>query len=162
MKIVPETDGVLIGNDHLKRVAVPKPAPAPERRRGLLGEYGWDHDTLYILEKDGKLTALIEWYDYYPLQGISAITFKFPAWGLYDGEILTFARGPDGRATEVSLAGVVFKRRKIPGEEQSSAHIEPLEPVAKLRPKALAATPPHEAGDFRKPDLVDLTTLDPT
>jgi CubicO group peptidase (beta-lactamase class C family)/D-alanyl-D-alanine dipeptidase len=161
-EIVPENDGVRVGADHLKRVAVLKPQPAPDRWRGLMGEYGWDHDTLYILEKDGKLTALIEWYDYYPLQEISANTFKFPAWGLYDGETLTFGRGPDGRATAASLAGVVFKRRKIPGEEQSSAHIEPLEPVEMLRPKALAATPPHEAGDFRKPDLVELTTLDAT
>src|SRR5258708_24592382 len=31
-----------------------------------------------------------------------------------------------------------------------------------LRKEALAAEPPKEAGDFRKPDLVDLTTLDKT
>src|SRR5260370_32795820 len=31
-----------------------------------------------------------------------------------------------------------------------------------LRKEALAAQPPFEAGDFRKPDLVDLTTLDKT
>ena len=31
-----------------------------------------------------------------------------------------------------------------------------------MRREALAATPPHEAGDFRKPDLVELALLDPT
>ncbi|HSE12541.1 MAG TPA: M15 family metallopeptidase [Rudaea sp.] len=41
-------------------------------------------------------------------------------------------------------------------------HIEPVRPVAELRPIALAATPPREPGDFRKPDLVELTALDPT
>lgn len=41
-------------------------------------------------------------------------------------------------------------------------HIEAVRPVAELRPIALAATPPHEPGDFRKPDLVELTALDPT
>jgi D-alanyl-D-alanine dipeptidase len=37
-----------------------------------------------------------------------------------------------------------------------------MRPVAELRPEALAASPPAEKGDFLKPDLVDLTTLDPT
>jgi hypothetical protein len=35
----------------------PKPAPAPARWLGLIGEYGPDSDILYILEKDGKLSA---------------------------------------------------------------------------------------------------------
>ena len=34
----------------------PSRLAAPERFRGLIGEYGWDHNTLYILERDGKLT----------------------------------------------------------------------------------------------------------
>ena len=163
LRIIPEGDGVRIDNEHLKRVSVPKPAAAPDRRRGLIGEYGWDHDTLYILEKDGNLTALIEWYDYYPLTEIAPDVFRFPAWGLYDGETLTFHRGANGRATKAVLSsGVIFERRKIAGEDQASAHIEPLKPVAELRRTALAAAPPHEAGDFRKPDLVELTSLDAT
>jgi D-alanyl-D-alanine dipeptidase len=40
-----------------------------------------------------------------------------------------------------------------------SFRIKPLHPVAELRATALAATPPAESGDFRKPDLVDLATL---
>ena len=39
--------------------------------------------------------------------------------------------------------------------------IQPVRPVAELRVEALAAKPPAEPGTFRKPDLVDLTTLDP-
>ncbi len=162
-RIVRENDGILLGHDHLARVALPKPAPITERLRGLVGEYGWDHDTLYILEKDGKLTALIEWYDYYPLEEVSPDVFRFPNWGLYDGETLAFHRGGNGRATEAVLShAVIFERRKIAGEDQTNAHIEPVKPVAELRREALAATPPRETGDFRKPDLVELTTLDPT
>lgn len=41
-------------------------------------------------------------------------------------------------------------------------HVEPVRPVAELLPLALTATPPVEHGDFRKTDLVDLITLDPT
>ncbi len=163
MRIVPEAGGLVIGNDHLKRSSVPKPGPAPDRRRGLIGEYGWDHDTLYILEKDNRLTALIEWYDYYPLEELSPDVFRFPNWGLYDGETLRFHRGADGRATDAVLgSGVVFARRKIAGESQTSAQIEPIEPVDELRRRAMAARPPHETGDFREPDLVELMSLDPT
>ena len=39
--------------------------------------------------------------------------------------------------------------------------IQPVRPVAELRAAALAAKPPEEHGNFRKPDLVDLATLDP-
>jgi len=40
--------------------------------------------------------------------------------------------------------------------------IEPVRPVAELLPLALAATPPVEPGEFRPPDLVELTALDPS
>jgi CubicO group peptidase (beta-lactamase class C family)/D-alanyl-D-alanine dipeptidase len=162
-RIVRADNGILVGHEHLARLSVSKPAPISERLHGLIGEYGWDHDTLYILEKDDKVTALIEWYDYYPLEEISPDVFRFPNWGLYDGETLSFHRGANGRATEAVLShAVVFERRKIAGEDQTSAHIEAVKPVAELRRDALAAIPPHETGDFRKPDLVELTTLDPT
>ena len=39
--------------------------------------------------------------------------------------------------------------------------IQPVRPVAELRAEALKAQPPQEHGAFRKPDLVDLATLDP-
>ncbi|HVP48632.1 MAG TPA: serine hydrolase [Bryobacteraceae bacterium] len=161
-RIVPESAGVRIGDVDLKRVPVPELAPAPERFRGLIGEYGWDHNTIYILERDGKLTALMEWYDYYPLTQISPDVIRFPNWGLYDGETLAFHRGSDGRAAEVVLSGgIVFTRRKISGEERESFHIQPLAPAAELRREAMAATPPREAGNFRSPELVELTSLDP-
>ena len=41
-------------------------------------------------------------------------------------------------------------------------HIDPVKPVAELLPVALAATQPHEAGEFRKADLVEVAALDPT
>jgi CubicO group peptidase (beta-lactamase class C family)/D-alanyl-D-alanine dipeptidase len=161
-RIVPEGDGVLAGGDHLRRILLSEPAPPPERFRALIGEYGWDHNTLYILERDGKLTALIEWHDYYPLTETTPGVFQFPNWGLYDGETLEFRRAPNGWATAAVLGGgVVFERREISGEGAESFHIQPLKPVAELRREAMAAAPPHEAGDFRKPDLVELALLDP-
>jgi D-alanyl-D-alanine dipeptidase len=40
--------------------------------------------------------------------------------------------------------------------------ITPMRPVAELQQEALAAQPPKETGHFRRPDLVELITLDPT
>ncbi len=40
--------------------------------------------------------------------------------------------------------------------------VQPLRPVPELRAEALKAQPPVEAGEFRKPDLVELIKLDPT
>jgi D-alanyl-D-alanine dipeptidase len=46
--------------------------------------------------------------------------------------------------------------------QEVSFRIVPLRPVPELRAEALKASPPLEQGTFRKPDLVELTTLDPT
>jgi D-alanyl-D-alanine dipeptidase len=46
-------------------------------------------------------------------------------------------------------------------QEPRIFRITPVHPVAELRTKAMALQPPAEKGEFRKPDLVDLTTLDP-
>jgi CubicO group peptidase (beta-lactamase class C family)/D-alanyl-D-alanine dipeptidase len=146
-----------------KRVVVPKPQPAPAGWRGLIGEYGWDHDILYIFEKDGKLWALIEWFEFDPLEHVSGNVFKFPDRGLYDGERLIFARDKTGRATSVEAASVVFKRRNVgPEEAAAQLRIQPVRPVSELLKEAQAAQPPKEAGDFRASDLVELTRFDPT
>src|SRR5262249_88630 len=115
-KLVPQGGRLLVEKDMFERVAVPKPQPPPERSHSLIGEYGWDHDVLYILEKEGKLHALIEWFFLYPLEEVSADVFKFPDWGLYDGEKLIFQRDATGRASAVVAASVLFKRRPIVGE----------------------------------------------
>jgi D-alanyl-D-alanine dipeptidase len=46
--------------------------------------------------------------------------------------------------------------------QEDSFRITPLRPVPELRAEALKASPPLEQGSFRKPDLVELTRLDPT
>jgi serine beta-lactamase-like protein LACTB len=160
-KIVPEGDKLHIGKDVYERIAVTKPPPAPARWLGLIGEYGWDHNTIYILEKEGKLYALIEWFYLYPLEEMSENVFRFPDFGLYHGEKLVFGREKAGRASQVEAASVVFKRRPGAADDETF-RIRPLHPIGELRPEALAAKPPAEKGEFRRPDLVELTTLDDT
>jgi len=153
---------LIVGSDTLARVASARPANPPDRWRGLIGEYGWDYNTLYVLERDGRLHALIEWFFDYPLTEIKPDSFAFPASGLYDGERLAFRRRPDGYATEVRVGGVVFPRRQIEGEDGKTFRLTPMRPVAELRAEALAAKPPVETGPRRQSDLVELSTLDST
>jgi CubicO group peptidase (beta-lactamase class C family)/D-alanyl-D-alanine dipeptidase len=162
MKVVRQGDQLQIGKDTFNRVAGAKPEPAPSRWRGLIGEYGWDYNTLYLLEKDGKLHALIEWFFLYPLSEVSENVYRFPGYGLYQDEKLVFTRDSSGRPTGVVAANVVFPRRHIDGEDGATFKIKPLYPIDELRRQALATTPPHESGEFRPSDLVDLTTLDDT
>ncbi|HXI61979.1 MAG TPA: M15 family metallopeptidase [Pyrinomonadaceae bacterium] len=134
-----------------------KPAPAPARWRGLIGEYGPDNDVLIILEKDGKLFRLLKRVDFARLIEVSRNVFKFP-----EGSQVIFTRDAHGRATQVEYDGAVFKRRQIEPESGNQLHVQPLRPVAGLMKEARAAQPPKEAGDFRDADLVELTKLDPT
>jgi len=163
MRLLPlDGNRVVFGQDTLVRRAVPKPRPAPAAWRGLIGEYGWDHNTLYIYEDRGRLHALIEWFFPYALTQESENVFAFPQTGLYDGEKLVFTRDASGRATSVEAAGVVFRRRNIGTEAGVTFRITPVRPVDQLRAEALAATPPEETGDFLESDLVELRSLDPS
>jgi CubicO group peptidase (beta-lactamase class C family)/D-alanyl-D-alanine dipeptidase len=149
------------GTRYEKKTAL-KPAPSPERWDGLIGEYGWDHDVLYILEKDGKLHALIEWFFDYPLKEVAPDRFLFPDNGLYAGEALIFSRDAAQNATQVDAASVVFKRRHLDGEGGKTFQIKPRRSVDLIRREIQSDRPPVEPGTFRRPELVELITLDPT
>jgi D-alanyl-D-alanine dipeptidase len=160
-EIDPFGDHVRVAGQDQRRLRLPRPSPAPARWKGLIGEYGPDYDTLYILEKDGKLHALVGWFEYDPLTPVSDTVFRFPDHGLYDHETLTFTRGGDGRASAVRMGAVKLDRRSVGPEDGKSFRIQPVRPVEELRREALAASPPKETGDFRAPELVELTKLDP-
>jgi CubicO group peptidase (beta-lactamase class C family)/D-alanyl-D-alanine dipeptidase len=164
-------DRLVVGGDTLTRLTAtspalttrPEPAAASSRYAGLIGEYGWNYDKLYILERQGKLTALIEWFFEYPLEQVSDSVYRFPDWGLYDGQKIVFRRDASGNVDEAVTATVAFKRLPLPGDNDAvSFRIQPVRPVAELRQAALAAQPPKETGQFRTPDLVELRSLDPT
>ncbi|HYT90422.1 MAG TPA: serine hydrolase [Gemmataceae bacterium] len=169
-KVSPTDDGLRIGKETYRRVESPRPAPPPAKWRGLIGEYGWDHNTLYVLEMDGRLYALIEWFFLYPLteETVANVVlplpdaYHFPDLGLYPGEKLVFTRGGAGQATKVVAASVLFERRRLDGEDGKTFTIKPIRQLDAIRREALAAKPPVEKKQFRAPDLVDVTTLDPT
>jgi D-alanyl-D-alanine dipeptidase len=156
-------DQVRLGDALYRRVPRDRPAPAPERWRGLIGEYGWDHNVLFVFEQDQALHVLIEWFEIDRLSELAPDEFAFPAeGGLYPLERLVFRRDARGRASAVEAAGVVFPRRALRGEEARNFTIEPVRPVEELRREALAARPPAEPGEFLESDLVELGSLDPS
>jgi CubicO group peptidase (beta-lactamase class C family)/D-alanyl-D-alanine dipeptidase len=162
IKVAPTTDGIRIGSKTLPKMSTPKPGGNVAQFQGLIGEYGWDHDILYVFEKDQQLNVLIEWFEFDRLTQISNDVFNFPSRGLYDGEKAVFTRDASGNATQVQVSGVVFKRRPIGGVTGGVFRIPPIKNFAELRKQALADHPPAEVGEFRKADLVELSTLDPT
>jgi CubicO group peptidase (beta-lactamase class C family) len=161
--MTPQPDGSLtMGALAYRRADDVKPAPAPERRMGLIGEYGSDHNILYVLEREGRLHALVEWFFLYPLEEVGPDLYAFPRVGLYDGEKLRFQRNGRGQATSVELGGVRFVRRPV-GLTSETFRIKPLKSTFKsineLRAIAASAQPPMES-DKRAPDLVELSSLD--
>lgn len=153
---------IAAGTDTLRRIGSSKPAASPARWRQIIGEYGWDYNTLFLLERDGQLNALVEWFYQYPLREVSPNVYAFPAWGLYDGERVELRRDATGRVIEAVMAGVRFPRRAVGTEHGIQFTITPQRPVPVLRAEALAATPPAETGPFRAVDLVPVASLDPS
>lgn len=156
------SDKITIAGKVFARMADQPPPEPSEDWEGLIGEYGWDHNVLYILEQHGRLYALIEWFYFYPLEQIDRNTYAFPDYGLYHGEHLKFHRLEDGSADFVVAAEVRFDRRAVGTRDGETFRITPVRPIDELRQAALSASPPAEAGKFRAADLVKLNQLDPT
>jgi D-alanyl-D-alanine dipeptidase/CubicO group peptidase (beta-lactamase class C family) len=145
-----QADGVRWRGNEYPRVEDPLPAPAPERFRELIGEYGWDHNILFVFERDGRLWALIEWLELNVLEEVGPDEFLFPRrGGLYHGEGITFQRDASGTVTGAMAAGILFERREG-AADGVTFRIDPVRPVEEA-----------ESGDFVTPDLVELTTLVP-
>ncbi|HLU50121.1 MAG TPA: serine hydrolase, partial [Planctomycetota bacterium] len=160
-----------ISERRYRRADEKPPSPPSTELRELIGEYGpedgrvppGDHNVLYILERNGKLCALIEWFFEYPLRRAEKDRWLFPDHGgLYHGEAIHFERDSNGRVTRAIVAGVPFIRRRIGPAEGDVFRIDPLEPIDVLRDKALKSKPPEEKGDFRDQELVELVRVDPT
>jgi D-alanyl-D-alanine dipeptidase len=142
-------------SDLAKKVGA-KPAPAPDRYLGLIGEYVVGGTIVIVLEDGGRLVVR-QGRRLDALREISHNTFA-----PQEGERVVFTRDKSGRATMMQYVGVPFVRRRIEPESGNQLHVQPLRPVPELMKEALAAHPPAEDGEFRKTDLVELTKLDPT
>ena len=151
-----EADGI-----RYTRVDARKPAPPAAEIVGLIGDYGWDHEVIRVFERDGSLFVRIEWIEYDRLARATANTWKFPSVSpFYPGEQLTFTRDAGGRGISVALNGIVFPRRNIIIDPPAGKLSEQDRTL--LHQKALAASPPAEPETHRAPDLVSISSVDPS
>lgn len=131
----------------------PKPAPVRPDWKQLIGEYEQGGTVIDVLERNGRLLLSTAPNVFVQLNQNGPAVFEAA------GTKVEFYKGNIG-APEIKFGVQVFKKRLL-GDVTHSFHLDPLRPVAELRKQAMAARPPVENGK-RKPDLVELTSLDPT
>lgn len=134
--------------------ALSQPAAPPARWLPLIGEYHRDYGIFHVYEKGGRLTVMVDRLFEYPLAEEGTNRFRFPK-GMYDGATAEFT------SEGMRIGAAFFRRLPDPSQPGAAFRITPLRPVEQLRAEAMRARPPGEPGEFRKPELVDLTTLDP-
>ena len=163
-KVKKSGNDLLINGKKFIRKLKSKKTNFPNNWKGLIGEYGWDHNILFVYEDMGSLWLLMEWIEKDKLTQINDDIFAFPKnSGMYHGEQLKFIRGDDGIATKVSIInGPVFKRRDVGASTSETFRIEPIKPIEELRKTALSASPPNENQSFNPVDLIELKNIDPS
>jgi D-alanyl-D-alanine dipeptidase len=137
-----------------------KPPDIPQSWKRLIGEYGSENSSLLVLERSGNLILREHDNSEANLEPASGADFTLTNKG--SAVAVHFHSAGKDHAASLSLVDATFPRRKLGPEEGQSFQIRPARPIADLRKEALATTPPHEQDNFREPDLVDLTLLDPT
>ncbi|HXT17183.1 MAG TPA: M15 family metallopeptidase [Gemmatimonadaceae bacterium] len=144
------------------------PDAPPRAWLGLIGEYDAPTGERLVLEDSGRLWIADTTRHMTPLapQSNDAFTADRALTQSLLGvsaDRITFVRDVSGRARWMSIGSTTIPRRDIeprPGTNQ--LRVTPVRPVEELRVEALAASPPAEHGNFRAPDLVELTSLDPS
>ena len=158
--------GIINGQSSASLAPGPKPPDVQLTLKPWIGEYGIQtgHTVgdVYILgEKDGTPWILVrqgtgENLNYKLVQKLDK---KLPK-----DQPGRFALGrdhTDNRRALILDSTVVYRKITPDFDAPQQVVIHPVRPIKDLRTDALAASPPQEAGNFRDPELVELTTLDP-
>jgi D-alanyl-D-alanine dipeptidase len=159
--------GIIRGQSSASLTPGPKPADIPQAWKPWIGEYGplparpggnfyelTEKDgVIWILQREGKA----EEPTYKPTEKIRLD--QSPAGDPAQSARLHLDKSGGHRILVMESVESVKITPDFNAPQQ--VLITPVRSVAELRTEALAASPPHEDGTFRKPELVELTTLDP-
>jgi len=150
--------------------SVPKPADIPQLWKQWIGEYGSlishsattfgpvyalseQNGAIWILQREDKAEEIT----YKPVEkfALNQPPPTDPAHGL------RLHRDASGDNRILVMGDVGYAKITPDFDARAQVLIAPLRPVAELRAEALRSSPPRENGTFRKPELVELTALDP-
>ena len=142
----------------------PKPADVSKEWKPWIGEYGFGFSPIrYVLsEKDGFI-----WILQRPNQTPQASYKNLEKFSVNAPPPTAAAQGMrlhfDQDGGRILLMGDVGNSKLTPdGEAHQATVAKPARPIEELRSEALTASPPQEVGPFRKSELVEVATLDPT
>ena len=138
--------------------ASPRPQAAPRAWLPLIGEYGAGADRLLVREDAGRLEIVVGRRPFTLTAAPDGFTVDS---GPYRRDRARFERRPGGEVARLQLGATLLPRLAVGTDEGVTFRITPLHPVDSLREAALAMRPPPQPPGLRRPDLVDLTTLDP-
>jgi D-alanyl-D-alanine dipeptidase len=157
-----ETGGKWVELDkrrYTRAAAVARPVSPAAKVADILGDYGWEHGFVRILERDGHAYARLR-EEYHRLRDRGRDGWSIPSTGLVHSDTtLQFLRDASGRIDRMLVEGATLPRRdpRTLGTAVDKIHLD----IHALRAEALAATPPVETGKVPS-DLVNVRELDPT
>lgn len=131
-----------------------KPSPAPPALLPFIADYQKNDISFSIAEVNGKLHLVTKELSI-PLREKLHGIYELPAGNPFSAVQIEFVRNTDRNAFNVKIKNTVYERSVC------SLRITPLKPMSLLRKEALAAAPPREYRDFRKPELIEVNSLDP-
>jgi D-alanyl-D-alanine dipeptidase len=135
----------------------------------LAGIYRHGEENVLIFERNQSLLWRLSRSTELPADTVADIPIQVGSIGSHafflngsdDVSIISLQKDTSGQVTALSIGNKTFARADAGSDPAHFYHVTPAQPVAELREKALKLSPPAEPGPFRKPDLVELATLDP-
>ena len=163
--LLPQTAPPVVGSSNPPAALIPGPKPSDtleewKRHVGIYEYRGYKPPptNVIILERNQRLY-------------IRYISGKEVEVGLEDGLLGIPEEGgrewtyqlyeEPGKPESFTYLNEGFTRIDAGADPARFYHVTPAKPLNQLRAAALAAKPPAEPGPFRKPDLVELVSLDP-
>ena len=142
----------------------PKPPDAPPEWKTFIGDYGIEGNDAYrffVAERSGKLFLIRRSGGESQLEESGANGFVTTSPLIPHTANPPLHRDSSG-AVALQVGDIAFLRRDYIALNDRVYKIHPLHPIEDLRKAALQDSPPHENGPFRKPELVEIASLDAT
>jgi len=143
-----------------------QPVPAPEKWTRLYGEYVLAGEKILIREDGGYIHAifnptfdgsrpvnLTDW----KLSEFAPGNFTYSLNGEFANLLFQFDQ--NGQGSAIVIEDNSYARRYIEPKDGSSFKVSLNKEIENYIKVALEAIPPVQTGDFRKPELVDVTTM---